>query len=1000
MPLDKPVHGEQDWDIKLNAALEYLDNKTSSADLGNLEITGTDEQTISGTVTNADITITPNGTGGLATNKVKLPVGSIVQGTGSIDIVVAPLILDEVTAWSTGQALSANNQTIFGVGANNPAVPAPWTVYKFTTNPSPTLQINDVIAGAGVPFGSTVRWVGSNSTSRFVIVDNATYSSTPENIIPTNGQTLVITRPVVNAGLSIATSANTDLTLNPGAGGKIVPHSDIIPYTNGVWNIGTPTKRFKEVWVGAGTIYVLDETLNSDIGIGARDGNLYIDGAAGLTVGEFTFRDNQIYITNNARDIQIGTPNATGNIVFNRGVIMKDANGNSTLAISREGLVKIDTPAVLDPTKSAFSIVGSVSGYEYPRNFSGTLLQLTNQEGNPARISLDSFGTGTYGVIAARTARGTVTAPQAIQSGDTLMRITSQGYTSAGEFQGSIVRIDEEAAENFTGDSTGTRIKFSTTPIGSKTIGISAKIDDTGLVLTGTTNPTNGITFRDGTRQTTAQITGPTGPAGPTGPVGPTGAALSVQGSFPTWAAFNAATKLGGAGKAWIIIEDGSLVVWNTADSTWVDVGDLLGPQGIQGPTGPTGLTGATGATGAQGTTGLTGATGPQGIQGVVGPTGPQGNVGATGPTGATGANGTNGAVGATGPQGIQGPTGPQGVQGQQGIQGNVGPTGPQGIQGQQGIQGVTGPTGPLGPTGTQGPTGSQGPTGAQGTGIQLSDYHVSYEAMLLEHPVGEPGEAHLIGDGFLYVWDDINDVWVNAGQLLGPTGPQGVTGAQGSQGPTGPQGVQGPTGSTGIQGATGATGAQGAVGPTGPQGIQGIQGIQGVVGPTGAQGAAGTNGTNGAVGATGPAGATGPTGAAGSSGAVTSYNSTLSATNMAYSGAPETAFYIANAKMVYVNIEVNMATVTNFGGANAQYFLTLPFVAAYDTYLVGEALIGTTVYEIGGKVTAGSSSLAMYYDMSNGTGTPNTWQIMHKSKPATFTTSSTFRVSGMYVSQ
>jgi hypothetical protein len=222
-----------------------------------------------------------------------------------------------------------------------------------------------------------------------------------------------------------------------------------------------------------------------------------------------------------------------------------------------------------------------------------------------------------------------------------------------------------------------------------------------------------------------------------------------------------------------------------------------------------------------------------------------------------------------------------------------------------------------------------------------------------------------------LYVWN--GTAWENVGNILGPTGPQGVAG------PTGPQGAQG---------------------PTGPQGPQGIQGVAGAVGPTGPQGAAGTNGTNGAVGATGPAGATGPTGAAGSSGAVTSYNSTLSATNMTYSGTPETAFYIANAKMVYVNIEVNMATITNFGGNNAQYFLTLPFTAAYDTYLVGEALIGTTIYEIGGKVTAGSSSLAMWYDMSNGTGTPNTWQIMHKSKPATFTTSSTFRVSGIYVSQ
>lgn len=71
---------------------------------------------------------------------------------------------------------------------------------------------------------------------------------------------------------------------------------------------------------------------------------------------------------------------------------------------------------------------------------------------------------------------------------------------------------------------------------------------------------------------------------------------------------------------------------------------------------------------------------GPQGIQGVPGPQGPQGEQGIQGPTGETGA---------------QGPIGP------------IGPQGPQGEQGIQGIQGVQGPEGPAGKDGNDGKDGA-----------------------------------------------------------------------------------------------------------------------------------------------------------------------------------------------------------------------------------------------------------------------------------------------------
>jgi hypothetical protein len=68
----------------------------------------------------------------------------------------------------------------------------------------------------------------------------------------------------------------------------------------------------------------------------------------------------------------------------------------------------------------------------------------------------------------------------------------------------SIGRIALAAKQTFTDSVAGTEVVFQTTPLNSNTIVTSAKIDDTGLVLTGTTNVNSGITFRDNTRQTTA----------------------------------------------------------------------------------------------------------------------------------------------------------------------------------------------------------------------------------------------------------------------------------------------------------------------------------------------------------------------------------------------------------------------------------------------------------------------------------------------------------------
>ncbi|MFV1591150.1 hypothetical protein VWZ88_01120 [Phaeobacter sp. JH20_36] len=157
----------------------------------------------------------------------------------------------------------------------------------------------------------------------------------------------------------------------------------------------------------------------------------------------------------------------------------------------------------------------------------------------------------------------------------------------------------------------------------------------------------------------------------------------------------------------------------------------------------------------------------------------------------------------------LQAIRGEQGIQGPQGVQGERGIQGEQGVQGERGEQGIQGVQGIQGEQGEQGVRGDKGDTGA---GLNIKGTLADVAAL---PGSGTAGDAWSV-QGDIFVWDDINAEWDDAGPLRGPEGPRGQ---QGIQGPRGPQGEVGP------------------VGPVGPQGMQGIQGPQGDKGDTGLTG-------------------------------------------------------------------------------------------------------------------------------------------------------------------
>ena len=471
-------------------------NTPTIPSLGNLTII---DQTISGNNINGDIELTPNGNGYVSTPNLKLPVGSLVQQSASIEVIVADLILDIVVDYSTGDGDNLNIGD-YGLPNGISGSGTGWCVYQMTTNPSPLLQQEDIISGVNVPVFSNVLFIGVGIYANIVITDK----TIPDPlVIPQPGETIYTVRPIVNASLSISTLASTDISLVVGVDGRVITHATIAPILSDIYDLGTPTKRFKRLWMGAGSIYVQDEALGIDLRLTAIDGNFVVAGGAGLSVGQFTFHDNQLYIADSTRDLIIGTTDATADVVFNRPIRVQTSAGVETFNVSRDGRVEITVPSVpaLDP--GALLINGSSTGTIPPVNSAGGMLHIVGNDNRPSIITNDAFGTGVFPLYVARQARGTSDVPTATRNNDVLSGYNASGYTGTvyGPNSTSLSSIQFQATEDFTNTSVGTRVNFLVVPTGAVNRIRAASIDSLGLKFT---QAGTGVTFSDDTMQTTA----------------------------------------------------------------------------------------------------------------------------------------------------------------------------------------------------------------------------------------------------------------------------------------------------------------------------------------------------------------------------------------------------------------------------------------------------------------------------------------------------------------
>ena len=477
---------------------------------GNLLVDGTDLQTVSGTVLGADVVLNPNG-GSVQVPSLKVgPSGNIINANLYIEAYITSYQLVSIVANSEGPG----DDLMTGTYGNINGVPAPWTVFELAPGisgvPVSSIAIDDILTGTGIVpsivedrglagLGDPTEW------NSYVIV-NLDLAGLGQ-VLPLTGAIFDLTRPLNKSNFNIQTETGTDIFLDSQGLGDVIVNTNILPVSTNISSLGAPTKRWKSIYLGPGTIYVFDETLGKDLSIGARDGLLYVQNGTGLTVGEFTLIDNQLKIADPTRDMVIGQLGATADVVFNRSLKVQNNSEFSTFQVTRSGRVRINTPNIPGNDPGSLLIVASTDGSYQPVNNAGGLLHLVGPDagtGSAARINIESYGSNANFApfINTRRARGTAASPSGVLANDVLFRLAATGWATTNYNDAllgfTFPGIDILASDTFTHTAMGATINMYAVPDGTTARVLAGTFDGNGLTFGSST----GITFSNNDRLT------------------------------------------------------------------------------------------------------------------------------------------------------------------------------------------------------------------------------------------------------------------------------------------------------------------------------------------------------------------------------------------------------------------------------------------------------------------------------------------------------------------
>lgn len=172
-----------------------------------------------------------------------------------------------------------------------------------------------------------------------------------------------------------------------------------------------------------------------------------------------------------------------GNFKINNGYLFQNnyiTIANSTFDSSNHALIQI--------------IGSSGAALQAPSN-PGYMLQIVGVDGIASRVINTGYGTGAYGLYAARHANGTAASPTAAANNDILGRFSGSGYNGSTFTSTGQARIDFVAEENFTAANNGSRIEFYNTIPQTNTVTKIATFNANTVTFTGSVYPNKGFIY-------------------------------------------------------------------------------------------------------------------------------------------------------------------------------------------------------------------------------------------------------------------------------------------------------------------------------------------------------------------------------------------------------------------------------------------------------------------------------------------------------------------------